>query len=1047
MAEKREIILNIDVVAGDAQKQLEKVTIDLKNNRDELKALNKEFRNKEPTAEFAKQQSLLKTEIKKLSIEERGLRTDIINTEKATKAAEGSNEKLRAELSKLTRQYNKLGQEEREATQEGKDLTAQIRKLSNELKENEKAVGDNRRNVGNYAGALEDLAGGIGNNIAGLVGPAGLVAGVGLLSEKIVEGIQAVIDITKEFTKLRGETQKLTGETGQNLDELVVKIKAVSDVFDKDFNDVLISANALSKQLGISQDEAIGLIEKGFLSGADASGEFLSILEEYPAQLKTVGLSAEESVAIISQQVKSGIFTDKGIDTIKEAGLRLRELPQATRDALEGIGLSSEEIEKSLADGSKSLFDVIQEVSAEIDKLPENSAEVGTAIADIFGGPGEDAGLQFITTLQNAKTGLDSLVDPSNALTVIQQKQLAVTQELANAQNELSKVFEGNSEELDLLIKQGQIFLIETLIALINELKPAIEGLKTLAGWFTTLIDLLNAGRKSWNDFRESIGLARRDLDDTTTAGASLVSIFKLLTGQGIPDLLGSIGGKIGELIDDLKSLSNTFLGTDFEIDVKADKAADAVGTLTNSVDGLGLALQNLAGAGIPIEDEIKKVKRLTDEEVKEAQRAAEKRTQIALKERVSGIELALLEVRKGSEKELELQKKLIQAKSKLALNGANTLKVEQERILRQGLADRIKLESKFVDEASAIAKKGIDSKRGDIAKILSANLLANAQIIASDNEVKVNEKAATQEVLDAQLAAIAISEQAKQVSDILLGESQDESTRSQIEDINKILAAETASTEQRAALATKLSGLQKTKRQENFEQASESIQALNTLTIAAANIFEAQKNKELAAAENNEAKKSEINARFAKKEKRLAVFQAVLGASLSIISVLRNFTLLPEPVGTIQKLIAAATIGGAALTAVASIKSASFAGGGPTGSSGVSDPNEPGRKIVGVVHDNEYVIPTKVLKTTAGKSLAMKAEVMRNSFAIGGFTSDFNDGGIPTLEGRNSVTQSINVTTDLLKAIENLPPPEVSLKEITTLGIRVKVKEETSGI
>ena len=44
-----------------------------------------------------------------------------------------------------------------------------------------------------------------------------------------------------------------------------------------------------------------------------------------------------------------------------------------------------------------------------MNELPESSAAVGTAIADIFGGPGEDAGLKYIRTLKDISTNLDEV--------------------------------------------------------------------------------------------------------------------------------------------------------------------------------------------------------------------------------------------------------------------------------------------------------------------------------------------------------------------------------------------------------------------------------------------------------------------------------------------------------------------------------------------------------------------------------------------------------------------------------------------------------------
>ena len=122
-----------------------------------------------------------------------------------------------------------------------------------------------------------------------------------------------------------------------------------------------------------------------------------------------VKINAEQFVAIVAESNRQGIFSDKGIDAIKEANTRLREMTTATADALEGIGISSQEVQQALQDGSATTFDIIRRVSERLNELPDNASVVGTAIADIFGGPGEDAGLKYIRTLKDIGTNLDEV--------------------------------------------------------------------------------------------------------------------------------------------------------------------------------------------------------------------------------------------------------------------------------------------------------------------------------------------------------------------------------------------------------------------------------------------------------------------------------------------------------------------------------------------------------------------------------------------------------------------------------------------------------------
>ena len=81
-------------------------------------------------------------------------------------------------------------------------------------------------------------------------------------------------ETTRKTTELRHNIQQLTGSTGEELDELTSRIQAVAQAYNDDYNEVLRASNALAKQYKISQTEALDLIEKGYVKGANAAGDF-----------------------------------------------------------------------------------------------------------------------------------------------------------------------------------------------------------------------------------------------------------------------------------------------------------------------------------------------------------------------------------------------------------------------------------------------------------------------------------------------------------------------------------------------------------------------------------------------------------------------------------------------------------------------------------------------------------------------------------------------------------------------------------------------------
>lgn len=293
---------------------------------------------------------------------------------------------------------------------------------------------------GSSLGALGDI-GGIFESIKGYssVFSNKWLLGLGAIGGGAALGYGWWVNYNKGLVEATRLTQQFTEKSGDDLKEYRTEVQTIADYYNKDFREVLIGANAVSKQFGIDASEAIKLIQDGFIAGADANGEFLDTLREYPAYFKEAGISAETFIAITAQAAKSGIYSDKGVDVIKEGNLRIREMTTATADALEGIGISATEVQEQLKSGQKTTFDIIQMVSERLNELPDSASVVGTALADIFGGPGEDAGLQYIRTLKDIKTNLNDVKATAGEVGEAQEEYLQAQKELAT---EVAKLFD-----------------------------------------------------------------------------------------------------------------------------------------------------------------------------------------------------------------------------------------------------------------------------------------------------------------------------------------------------------------------------------------------------------------------------------------------------------------------------------------------------------------------------------------------------------------------------------------------------------------------------
>lgn len=370
---------------------------------------------------------------------------------------------------------------------------------------------------GGSLGALGDI-GGIFESIKGYssVFSNKWLLGLGAIGGGAALGVGWWVNYNKGLVEATRLTQQFTEKSGDDLKEYRTEVQAIADYYNKDFREVLIGANAVSKQFGIDASEAIKLIQDGFIAGADANGEFLDTLREYPAYFKEAGISAETFIAITAQAAKSGIYSDKGVDVIKEGNLRIREMTTATADALEGIGISATEVQEQLKSGQKTTFDIIQMVSERLNELPDSASVVGTALADIFGGPGEDAGLQYIRTLKDIKTNLNDVKSAAGEVGEAQERYLESQKQLANELAELFDATGGSFENLMADVKTGWNNMLTSMLSGLNSAK---EGLRELLTDQNTLnsYNIRKAQEKGVGNFTtQEMEIERKLLEEST---------------------------------------------------------------------------------------------------------------------------------------------------------------------------------------------------------------------------------------------------------------------------------------------------------------------------------------------------------------------------------------------------------------------------------------------------------------------------------------------------------------------------------------------------
>lgn len=511
---------------------------------------------------------------------------------KINQSAEGSYNRLSAQYSLNKIYLNNMTKAERENTEEGRKLVEQTKEIYEEMKRLQEATGKFQLNVGNYTQASDaiiaygdrlkeslGLNSAFGESLLALgrggeeakgvftaMGDGAKALGKTLLTLMAnpvflaIAGVAAAgaafkwwYDYNAGLVEATRLTQQFTGKEGDDLKAFRNEVQAVADAFNVDFKETIVAANALAKQFGISADEALKLVKDGFISGGNVTGQFLDNLKEYPAYFKEAGISADQFVAIVTQTNKMGIFSDKGVDAIKEANLRLREMTTATAAALDGIGISSEQVQKDLQTGTKTTFDVIQDVSAKLAELPDNAATVGAAIADIFGGPGEDAGLQYLRTLKDISTNMDEVKGKAGVLAQLQEEQLQSQIELQNA---LSGLFDATGGNFETLTTQAKVFVNQGLTAIIKGVIDVVNYLIELYNESVLIRAIWNGIVAGFKTTFDTLGnLFGFFIDIVKATGTALKGAFTLdfdEVKKGLADYAAAYGNLVKAQVKDI---------------------------------------------------------------------------------------------------------------------------------------------------------------------------------------------------------------------------------------------------------------------------------------------------------------------------------------------------------------------------------------------------------------------------------------------------------------------------------------------------------------
>lgn len=283
-------------ISVDGISSINELNQEIKQTKAAMNALNL------TTEEGQKEYAELAQTLGKLTSEQKVLRKQQDDLNKSFMDANknlGAYDKASAELNKLRKEFKNAAFDGSKTSKEMAELKGRIQELDQSLKKADGQVGQFQRNVGNYpmtfrkvnralmqsipgfemfSGVLRDGEGKISGFGKALIGGFLIFQG----AKQIMRAIASLDEFNKKINETRDTVSKFSGAFGDDLESITANTSALAETFNTDSNSIAGAAKSLSKQMGISFEEAMTQIEGALVEGRGNATEFLKTVEEFP---------------------------------------------------------------------------------------------------------------------------------------------------------------------------------------------------------------------------------------------------------------------------------------------------------------------------------------------------------------------------------------------------------------------------------------------------------------------------------------------------------------------------------------------------------------------------------------------------------------------------------------------------------------------------------------------------------------------------------------------------------------------------------------------
>lgn len=339
-----------------------------------------------------------------------------------------------------------------------------------------------------------------------------------IYNDNIGEGFT---DIGDALTKV----QQVSGLAGEALERTTKNALMFRDVFGEEVPQSIRAADQMTRQFGISQDEAYNLMAQGFQKGLNMSDELVDSVSEYSVFFKKLGYDADDMFNMFGAAGSEGVFQlDKVGDAIKELTIRTKDQSKTTYEGYKLLNLNAEKFEKAVAGGGEAAKNATQQIFQALGKI-EDPVKRNAAGVALFGTQFEDLEYEAVKAMGEARSQFDMTADTMKQIEEVKY-------------SSLTKDIQGLGRELmtELVIPIGED-LMPTLRDLTDWAKENKEVIKSLALGVPAALLAKNAFTMA-RDF----GTVGKALFDTTNGAGKFGSAIGLMTNP-IGLAIGAVGG------------------------------------------------------------------------------------------------------------------------------------------------------------------------------------------------------------------------------------------------------------------------------------------------------------------------------------------------------------------------------------------------------------------------------------------------------------------------------------------------------------------------